>query len=139
MPILSSHSARTRHPEESVFARWADPNSWPAWDPDVREVTFTGDVRLGAAGRMRPSSGPAAAFTITELVEDRRFTNVSRMPGAALTFDHRVEPADDGSTLSVEIRIDGPLAPLWKLAIGRGFANAARTSIDGLLADLDAA
>ncbi|PII85341.1 hypothetical protein BMH32_07465 [Leucobacter sp. OLJS4] len=139
MPILSSHRARTDHPEKSVFARWADPNSWPAWDPDVREVAFTDRVRVGATGRMRPASGPATSFTITEFVEDRRFTNVSRMPGAALTFDHRVEPAGDGATLSVEIRIDGPLAPLWRLAIGRGFADAAHTNIDGLLANLDAA
>lgn len=139
MSILSSHSAQTAHPREAVFARWADPNSWPAWDPDVREVRFVEEVRVGASGRIRPSSGPATAFTVTELVDGHRFTNASRMPGAILTFDHRVDPARDGSVISVEIRIDGPLAALWKAAIGRGFANAARTNIDGLLADLDAA
>jgi len=137
--ILSSYSVRTAHTSERVFALWADPAGWPAWDPEVREVVFSGPAQVGARGRLRPASGPAASFTVTVFERDRRFTDASSLPGAKLVFAHEVVSEDAGSTVRVEVRIEGPLAPLWKRVLGRGLADAARSSVTGLLAHLDAA
>lgn len=61
------------------------------------------------------------------------------MPGAMLTFEHLVSPAADGAEVAVTVRLDGPLAPLWARLVGRGMSDAARSSVSGLLAHLDAA
>jgi uncharacterized protein YndB with AHSA1/START domain len=121
-----------------VFSRWADPETWPQWDAEVREVSFEGPAKLGARGRMRPASGPATSFTITAFEPDRVFTNASSMPGARLVFEHIVTPAADGARVEVTVHIDGPFAPLWKRIVGRSLAGAARSSVTGLLASVDA-
>lgn len=139
MMILDSYLARTTHPAERVFSRWARPASWPEWDAEVREVTFAGPARVGARGRMRPASGPAASFVVTEFEPNRVFTNASSLPGAKLVFAHVVSPTPEGSSVEVIVRVEGLLAPLWKRILGRSLAHAARSSVIGLLAHLDAA
>lgn len=102
-------------------------------------MTFAGPVRIGARGRMRPASGPAVAFSVTAFEPDRVFTNISSLPGAKLVFEHLVTPLPDGASVEVAVRVEGPLAPLWKRVLGRSLGNAARSSVTGLLAHLDAA
>ena len=139
MKLVDSHSTFTAHSPQSVFSRWADPAGWPAWGAEVREVSFEGPARLGARGRMRPVSGPAAAFSITAFEQDRVFTNASSLPGAALIFEHRVAPRDDGAEIRVSVGVDGFLAPLWQRILRKSMGNAARSSVTGLLDHLDAA
>lgn len=137
--VLSSHSARTTLTPQAVYAAWADPAAWPQWNPEVREVTFTGPARMGSTRRLRPASGPATAFLITALELDRVFTSASSMPGATLTFEHVVESAMNGADVTVTVTIDGFLAWLWRRVVGTSLANAARSSVEGLLAHVSAA
>lgn len=139
MAILSSFSAQTMHRPDSVFSLWADPATWPAWDSEIREVSFAGPAKLGARGRIRPVSGPATSFSVTAFEVDRVFTNVSSMPAARLTFEHVVAPSESGSDVTVTVYLDGLLAPLWKCVVGGSLADAARSSVTGLLSYLDAA
>jgi hypothetical protein len=81
---------------------------------------------------MRPSSGPPAAFVVTELVPNRVLTDTSRLPGAVLTFEHRAEPTPDGSSISVTISVDGFLSPLWALILGKSFSKAAERNVVGM-------
>ena len=139
MKLLDSHSSLTAHSPQSVFSHWADPAGWPAWDEEVREVSFEGTAALGARGKMRPTSGPAATFSITAFEEDRVFTNASSLPGATLIFEHRVAPTDAGAEIQVSVGVDGFLAPLWQRILRKSMGNAARSSVTGLLGHLDAA
>ena len=59
MVVLDSYAARTAHGAEAVFSRWADPEGWPEWDAEVREVTFAGPAMIGARGTSRMAMGPA--------------------------------------------------------------------------------
>ena len=45
----------------------------------------------------------------------RLYTDVSRFPGARLTFQHTAEPADSGSgsQLTVRVWLDGPMSWFW--------------------------
>lgn len=139
MKLIDTHSAFTSHSAQSVFSLWADPAGWPSWDAEVREVDFAAVAELGAKGKMRPASGPASTFLITAFERDRVFTNASSLPGAKLIFEHRVAPAGDGAKLEVSVGVDGFLAPLWQRILRKSLANAARSSVTGLLEHLDAA
>lgn len=89
---------------------------------------------------MRPASGPASSFTVTAFEPGRVFTDTSPLLAAKLVFDHVVTPApDDEALIEVVVRIEGMPAPLWKRILGRSLRNAARSSVIGLLAHLDAA
>lgn len=47
------------------------------------------------------------------------FTDESRLPGARMGHRHVVEPTADGVRLTNTIYIDGPLARVWALVLGR--------------------
>lgn len=138
MTVLSSFTAPTGHACASVYARWADPSTWPEWDPDVRSVDFQAPAAVGSKGKLRPRRGPALSFSITQMCPDRVFTNTGALLGARLGFEHVVDPGPDGSTVTVTVRLSGPLAPIWKRVMGVGLSGAARSSVEGLLTHLDA-
>ncbi|MDQ0895042.1 SRPBCC family protein [Agromyces ramosus] len=137
MILLSSGRASTRHPPDAVFARWADPATWPEWDPDLEWVRFAGPAMLGSRGTLKPTSGPPLSFAVSAFEEDRVFTDTGTLPGARLAFEHRVTPVPGGSEAVVEIRVHGALAWLWKRVMGGSLRGAAQSSLDGLLAHLD--
>lgn len=137
MITLSSGHAVTRHPPESVFGMWADPTTWPDWDPDLAWVRFSGPMKVGARGRLKPVSGPSMAFIVGEYVHGRRFTDTGRLPGAKLAFDHRVSGARDGSEVEVTITLSGALAGLWNRLMGPSLRDVAQSSLDGLVRHLD--
>ncbi len=100
-------------------------------------MRFSGEVRVGAQGWMRPASGPATTFTISVVEQDHIFTSTSSLPGAKLIFEHIVEPAPGGSRVFVTISVNGPMRGVWKLLLGRTFASAAERNVRGLLEHLD--
>lgn len=138
MTILDSYSASTPQSAEAVFALWAEPASWPVWDPGVSEASLEGSARLGARGSMRPASGPPVKFNVIGYEANRVFTNASSMPGARLVFEHLVTPTPDGSHVSVTVRLEGPLAGLWSRVLRGNLGDSARSSAVALLAHLDA-
>jgi hypothetical protein len=122
---LSSVRVTSTAPPSAFFERWADMDSWPEWDQAIRWVRRDGPFAEGTRGSLRPKGGPKVDFVIETLVPDREFTDRSTMPGASLTIRHLVEVLDDGRTgVAVVVSIDGPLARLWKLFVGRGIAES---------------
>ncbi|MGC0368746.1 SRPBCC family protein [Microbacterium sp. SLBN-111] len=121
-------------PPTAFFARWIDHATWSEWSPDTEWVRVDGPVRLGARGILKPKGGPRTPFTISELETDRVYTDVSRVPGARLTFRHTAAPVAEGSALTVEVTLDGPLAWLWARTAFSGFERSAIEDLDRLVA-----
>lgn len=120
-----------------MFALWADPMAWPAWDPEVRRVAFDGPMRLGAQGVVWPAKGPKATFTVTALEEGTRLVDATRLPGATLSFDHRVVATLQGSEVRVCVELAGPAAAVWARVLASGLRGAADAGVRGLIAHLD--
>ena len=89
---------------------------------ETESVIVDGPMAAGTRGRLKPVKGPAARFTFTQVTPGVGFANVTRLPLARLTFDHRIEPDGDGSRVTHSVRIDGPLTPLFVRLIGRSTA-----------------
>ncbi len=99
--------------------------TWPEWDVAILWVRRDGPFVEGTTGTLKPKGGPKVAFGIRTLVDGREFTDCSTLFGAALTIRHLVGVGDDGHTaVDIEVSIDGPLARLWKLAMGKGIAES---------------
>ncbi len=137
MVLLSSHESLTSHSPTAVYALWADPPSWPSWDPELRVVSFGGPLVTGAKGKLQPRNGPALGFTITGLQHDHEFTNTGSLPGAKLAFQHVVTETLEGAMVSVKVSLDGPLSRVWARLMGPEMADSARSSVEGLLRYLD--
>lgn len=138
MVVISKYSKTTVHSPAMVFEQWATPGSWPRWDTEVKEVSFTGQAALHAQGRMKPVKGPASAFEITVFEPDAVLTTASKLPGARLLFEHVVRPVPEGAEVCVVVSVEGPLAFVWARVLRGSLAQSARSSVTGLIAYLDA-
>ena len=137
MKVLSTYSSHASPDPSEVFTLWADPLTWPAWDPEVESVAFDSPATLGKRGKLQPANGPALRFSITAFRLDEEFTDTGSLPGARLEFEHLVEAVDGGSLVTVTVRVHGILSPLWARILAQSMSEAARSSVVGLLAHLD--
>lgn len=114
------------------FAEWADMASWPEWNHDTEWVRLDGPFVEGATGTLKPQGGPKVPFVVARLVDGEEFTDVSRLIGAKLTFRHLVAVAGGRTTVSVEVSLAGPLAPVWRLILGKDLRTSLQPDLDRL-------
>ncbi|BAJ74281.1 hypothetical protein MTES_1317 [Microbacterium testaceum StLB037] len=138
MRTLASVTRESSASPSAFYARWVDHDSWREWSPDTEWARVEGEVRRGARGILKPVGGPRTAFEISELEPDRVYTDVSRMPGARLTFRHEVEPTPGGSRLTVLVTLEGPLSWLWARTAFAGFERSVPADLDRLVALVEA-
>ena len=106
-----SHTVTTSATPEQVWPLYADVSRWLEWDSGLEAVTLDGPFAVGSTGTLQVEGRPPLAWTLTDVVENALFTDVTEIPGVAtLTFVHRIEPRDSGSAVTHEVRIDGPAA-----------------------------
>lgn len=127
----TAHITSTAEPA-AFFARWADMATWPEWNADTEWVRLDGPFATGSTGVLKPRGGPKTTFVISEVAPDR-FTDVSKLLGARLTFNHRIQPAPDGgSAVQVTVTLAGPLALLWNRILGKGIKSTLHRDLEAL-------
>ena len=136
MEIATAH-ALSSAPPAAFFERWADMATWPEWNLDTEWVRLDGPFAEGATGRLKPKGGPVVPFVVERLGPDR-FTDVSRLLGARLVFDHRVTESEGKTTVDVTVTLGGPLAPVWRAILGGGIRRSAQPDLDRLVATVEA-
>jgi uncharacterized membrane protein len=108
-------------PTARVWDVLVDVESWPRWTPTVTSVRRLDDgpLRVGSSARIEQPKLRPMVWTVTELVPERSFTWVARVPGVAITGEHTITRLDDGRTrLDLVATSSGPLAFLADLLAG---------------------
>ena len=134
MKIIATASAQSTSAPAEFFARWIDHSTWKEWSPDCDWVTVANVPAVGVTGVLKPTGGPKVKFVISALVPDGEYTDVSKFPGASLTFKHLVKPTSAGSELFVEVSICGPLAGVWAKVLGKQFSTSVPADLERLIA-----
>ena len=138
MPILATASVTSSAAPAAFFERWADTATWPDWNTDTEWVRMDGPFQAGTTGKLKPKGGFAVPFVIARMVPGREFVDVSRLPGARLTFDHQVRTTADGGTrVDVTVALTGPLRAVWRAVLGGGLINSLQSDLDRLQATVD--
>jgi len=142
MRTICTASATSTAPPEAFFARWEDMDTWPEWDDAVAWTRLDGPFAVGTTGVLKPKGGPKVRFVIEVLEPGSEFTDVSSVPGARLRIRHLVAVGTDGRTrVDIEVTVDGPLAWLWAVTLGRSIASSTPEGLSKLVtaAESDAA
>lgn len=135
MTTIATAQVRSSAAPAAFFARWADMATWPEWNTDTEWVRLDGPFQTGSTGQLKPKGGPKVRFVLDSVVPGREFVDVSLLLGARLTFRHDVSTSESGATqVDVVISITGPLAPVWKLVLAKGFRATAQPDLDRLAA-----
>ena len=102
-----------------VWSLWQDVTHWNEWDRGLRWSRIDGEFQVGTKGVLKPTSGPASHFTLVTVEQDRRFTDVAKLPFCQLEFDHVIEPHAAGCKITHTVTMSGPLTFLFSRLLGR--------------------
>ena len=129
------HTIETAASPEAAWAVLADVGAWPSWDHEVERAQLDGPLEAGVTGSLKPAGGPNTRFTVTAAQAPQRMTDVTKLPLARMTFDHRYAPVSGGGTrLTHAVRIEGVLSPLFARVIGRKIEAGLPTAMQALAA-----
>jgi hypothetical protein len=102
-------SAVTRATPEDVWAEWIDVASWHEGD-HIESAELDGEFRPGATILSKAKGLPRATLTVTRVEPPHVWVDESRAPGVRMTFEHVVEPGNEGTAITERVLIEGPLA-----------------------------
>jgi hypothetical protein len=133
------HSARSAAGKEDVWPRYVDVPNWRDWSvKGVEWSRLDGPFEVGTRGKSKPPGLPAGSFRLVEVVPERIYRSETRLLGARLQFEHEIEPADVGVTITHRAILDGPMTRLWLPILRKSIESGLPTGVERL-AELAAA
>jgi polyketide cyclase/dehydrase/lipid transport protein len=104
-------SGVARAAPEDVWAAWVDVASWSESE-HIESARLDGEFRPGGTIASKAKGFPRSTLTITRVEPPRLWVDESRSPGIQMTFEHVIEPGEEGTELTERVLIRGPLARL---------------------------
>lgn len=128
-----SYTTNTDLPAERLFDAIIAVERWPEWDHELESTRLADEARVGAKFVLKPRGGPKTTMEITVMDRPMRFSDVAHLPLGKMRTDHRFEPGDDGTRVTVTISVSGPLAFLWDKIVARKQAAGAEAQTEAFL------
>jgi Polyketide cyclase / dehydrase and lipid transport len=98
---------------ETIYRIYENVGEWHTWDPDTKQASLDGSLRLGAFGKLVPTKGRPVPMLVTEATPSRSFTIESKIPLFRIVFEHVLRRADYGTEVIHRVTLSGPLS--WVL------------------------
>src|SRR5687767_6088304 len=104
----------------AIWELWGDATRWKDWNAQIASVDLREPLAVGSKVRIRFKRRLPLTFTITALEHGRLLTDETRLPGARLGHEHRLDITSDGAAkVRNRLYLEGPAERLWALFLGR--------------------
>ena len=113
------HRIVVQAPPEVLFRIYEGVAHWHTWDPDTKQATLDGPLRVGAKGSLTPTKGRTVPMVVTGVVAGRSFTVEARIPLFRMVFDHELNPGPTGTEAVHRVTFSGLLAFLLGSMLSR--------------------
>jgi hypothetical protein len=111
-PMQIEHAVFTAASPDVIFRIYEDVANWHTWDPDTKNATLDGLLRVGAKGKLIPAKSNTVPMLVTEVVHNRSFTVVSKIPLFCMIFEHKLKPTQAGTEVIHRVTLLGLLSVL---------------------------
>lgn len=120
-------------PLSRVWDLTVDVESWPRHTPTVTSVERLDDgpLAVGSVARIKQPGQRVKRWAVTALEPQRRFAWATRTLGATMTGSHLLAESAAGTTNTLVIDIEGPLARVVTALAGPSIRTALRTENQG--------
>src|SRR5215469_3348173 len=106
-------SLQTKAKPGDVWRVWSDVNTWPDWNPDMKESRLDGPLQRGTTGTINTRSGGKHDVVVTFVEQGRSFELESAaMPGMRLAIRATMTPMNGGTRMAQAFEPRGLLAPI---------------------------
>jgi uncharacterized membrane protein len=114
-------TATTGAPPAEVWRLFADVEHWPEMTRSMREVRLldSGPLHVGSEAIVRQPGLPRTRWRVTDMEPGRSFAWETSAGGVTTVGGHLVEPAGQGSKITLTLRQHGPLAGVMDVLLGR--------------------
>ncbi len=117
---------------EQVWAWYVDTPDVPKWDHLVKQVVTHGAFQVGTTGENIPVSGPPMSWILTEMQQDRSYTEVSKLPFATLEANHLLKPQGSSTRIEHGITVRGPAAWIYRILFRTKISNGMMDAMHAL-------
>ena len=118
--------------KDAVWAAWSDVDRWHEWDPDLDFAHAPDGFNPGTRFVLKPKGGPKVNIRLLRAEPLRGYTDLTVFPLARMYGIHDMVETSDGLTLSITIRVEGPLTRLWKTLVAQKVADEAPAQLRSL-------
>src|SRR5258708_23808046 len=126
-------SRDTKVAPAEVWRIWADVNSWPAWNPDMKASQLDGPLAVGTTGKIDTHSGGKHDVVVTRYEEGRSFELESTaMPGTTMAIRATITPIDGGTRMPQGFEARAVLAPIVGPIMGGTIPKTVSKALSGL-------
>jgi uncharacterized protein YndB with AHSA1/START domain len=135
-PVVAASEIEVAAPPDAVWDVLTDFDRWPTWNPDVKSMSFDGDVAEGSKFRWR--SGPGRIVSTIRRVERPRLIGwTGKTFGASAVHVYRLEGRDGHTLVKTEESFEGPVARLARRPMQRMLEKALEKGLSHLKARVE--
>ena len=109
--------------KEQIWKLTTDINKWKKWDDTVEDSLLLGEFRVGNYFLLKPKGGPKVKIKLLEVIENKKFTDLTVFPLAKMYGEHTYEDTSDGLKISVTMTVKGILSFLWVKLVAKGIVD----------------
>lgn len=117
---------------DAVWKVWSDVDHWREWDEDIEYAKLSGPFVAGGELVLKPKGGPKVRIRLSEVQPGLSFTDVTRFPLARMIDVHELQDTPQGLRLKNSIRMEGPLAWLWRKLVAEKVAAGIPRQMEAL-------
>lgn len=116
--------------KEQIWKLTTDINNWKKWDDTVEHSELIGEFKVGNYFILKPKGGPRIKIKLIEILENKKFTDLTTFPFAKMYGEHTYEETEEGLEICVTMTVKGILSFLWVKLVAKEIVNHLPTDIE---------
>lgn len=121
-----------------VWKVWSDVDRWHTWQDDIEFARMNGEFKTGGSFQFKPRGGPNLTLELADVKPNELFVDITRFPLARMVDSHELIERGDALEIKTTVRMEGPLAFVWRKIVGEDVVRSLPQQTDRLLAQVAA-
>ena len=117
-----------------VWKVWSDVDRWHVWQDDIEYARMNGPFETGGSFRFKPKGGPNLTLELSDVQPNASFVDITRFPLARMVDSHELIARGDALEIKTTVRMEGPLAFLWRKLVGEDVVKSLPAQTESLIA-----
>ena len=135
-PVVANGEIEISGAPEAVWDVLTDFRAWPSWNPDVKSMSFAGEVAEGSEFKWKAGPGTITS-TIRRVERPRLIGWTGKTLGTSAVHVYRLEPRDGKTLVSTEESFDGLIARIFRGSLQKTVNKSLDTGLQYLKARVE--